>query len=113
MSRRNTARVAVVGGGPGGLAAAMLLAADGYDVAVYEKQEVVGGRSGELRLGDYQFDRGATFLMMPHLLEELFASAGRSLKDYVNLKELDPLYSLHFGETVLPLLRIKSGLLKR
>ncbi|MEK4477471.1 phytoene desaturase family protein [Paenibacillus sp. FSL R7-0048] len=100
MSKRNRARVAVVGGGPGGLAAAMLLAADGYDVTVYEKQEVVGGRSGELRLGDYRFDRGATFLMMPHLLEELFASAGRSLKEYVDMKELDPLYSLHFGDTV-------------
>ncbi|WP_379130341.1 phytoene desaturase family protein [Paenibacillus sp. sgz500958] len=94
------AKVAVVGAGPGGLAAAMLLAADGYNVEIYEKQEVVGGRSGQLKLGDYRFDRGATFLMMPHLLEELFASAGRSLKDYVTLHALDPLYSLHFGDTV-------------
>lgn len=97
---RTAARVAVVGGGPGGLAAAMLLAADGYDVAVYEQQEVVGGRSAELQLGEYRFDRGATFLMMPHLLEELFTSAGRSLEDYVEMKMLDPLYSLHFGDVV-------------
>ncbi|UQZ33905.1 phytoene desaturase [Paenibacillus sp. PK3_47] len=98
--RNSTARVAVVGAGPGGLAAAMLLAAEGYEVEVYEKQDDVGGRSAELRLGEYRFDRGATFLMMPHLLEELFASAGRSLSSYVSLKELDPLYSLHFGDTV-------------
>lgn len=95
---KSAAKVAVVGGGPGGLAAAMLLSADGYEVTVYEKQQVVGGRSGELRLGDYRFDRGATFLMMPHLLEELFASSGRSLKDYIDMKELTPLYSLHFGD---------------
>lgn len=38
--------------------------------------------------------------MMPHLLEELFALAGRSVHDYVSLKPLDPLYSLHFGDTV-------------
>lgn len=38
--------------------------------------------------------------MMPHLLEELFALAGRSVHDYVTLKPLDPLYSLHFGDTV-------------
>ncbi|WP_054942313.1 phytoene desaturase family protein [Paenibacillus ihuae] len=100
MIGKSAAKVAVVGAGPGGLAAAMLLAAEGYEVEVYEKQKVVGGRSGELRLGEYRFDRGATFLMMPHLLEELFASAGRSLHSYVSLQELDPLYSLHFGDTV-------------
>ncbi|WP_267490813.1 phytoene desaturase family protein [Paenibacillus monticola] len=100
ISTKSAAKVAVVGAGPGGLAAAMLLAAEGYHVEVYEKQEVVGGRSGELRLGKYTFDRGATFLMMPHLLRELFTSAGRSIDDYVSLKELDPLYSLHFGDTV-------------
>ncbi|MCL6601936.1 MAG: phytoene desaturase [Paenibacillus sp.] len=97
---KDAAKVAVVGAGPGGLAVAMLLAAEGYNVEVYEKQDVVGGRSSELQLGEYRFDRGATFLMMPHLLEELFTSAGRSLQDYITLKELDPLYSLHFGDTV-------------
>jgi len=100
ITNKEAAKVAVVGAGPGGLAAAMLLAAKGYNVEVYEKQAVVGGRSGQLQLGDYRFDRGATFLMMPHLLEELFASAGRSLNDYITLHELDPLYSLHFGDTV-------------
>ncbi|MFP4975436.1 phytoene desaturase family protein [Paenibacillus sp. CN-4] len=96
----SAAKVAVVGAGPGGLAAAMLLAAGGYRVQVYEKQPVVGGRSGRLELGNYRFDRGATFLMMPQLLKELFELAGRSLSDYVEMKELDPLYSLHFGDLV-------------
>ncbi|MEK5490431.1 phytoene desaturase family protein [Paenibacillus sp. FSL R7-0297] len=97
---KRTAKVAIIGAGPGGLAAAMLLAAEGYAVDLYEKQDTVGGRSGELKLGSYRFDRGATFLMMPHLLEELFALAGRSVHDYVSLKPLDPLYSLHFGDTI-------------
>ncbi|NUU59767.1 phytoene desaturase family protein [Paenibacillus agri] len=100
LREKNAARVAVVGAGPGGLAAAMLLAAEGYRVEVYEKRDTVGGRSGLLQLGAYRFDRGATFLMMPHLLEELFTAAGRSLENYVTLLRLDPLYSLHFGETV-------------
>lgn len=97
---QSTAKVAVIGAGPGGLAAAMLLAAGGYEVDLYEKQTGVGGRSGEVKLGGYRFDRGATFLMMPHLLEELFALADRSLHAYVSMKPLDPLYSLHFGDTV-------------
>ncbi|WNQ10024.1 phytoene desaturase family protein [Paenibacillus aurantius] len=91
-------RAAVVGAGPGGLAAGMLLASQGYEVTVYEKQPFVGGRTSRVQLGDYRFDCGPTFLMMPYLLEELFASAGRSVHDYVKLVELDTLYRLRFGE---------------
>ncbi|WP_433944381.1 phytoene desaturase family protein [Paenibacillus sp. SN-8-1] len=93
-------RAIVVGADPGGLAAAMLLTSQGYEVEVLEKNDCVGGRSSRVTLGDYHFDRGATFLMMPHLLEELFTAAGRSLGDYVVMKKLNLLYSLHFGDTV-------------
>lgn len=88
----------IVGAGPGGLAAGMLLAGRGYEVTVYEKQSYVGGRTSRVELGEYRFDRGATFLMMPELLEELFTSVNRSLHDYVDLVELDPLYRLKFGD---------------
>ncbi|MCQ4088101.1 NAD(P)/FAD-dependent oxidoreductase [Saccharibacillus sp. JS10] len=104
MGRNETNKTAViVGAGPGGLAAAMLLGAKGYKVDVYEKQEVPGGRSGRIRLGAYTFDRGATFVMMPQLLEEIFEQSGRSVHDYVELHKLDPLYGLYFdrGQTVL------------
>lgn len=101
MNRNQKPKQAVIiGAGPGGLAAGMLLAGQGYKVDIYEKQSVIGGRSARLTLGDYNFDRGATFLMMPHLLEEIFHKAGRSLYDYVDMQQLDPLYSLHFGDTV-------------
>ncbi|MEC0126273.1 NAD(P)-binding protein [Paenibacillus pabuli] len=93
-------RAAVIGAGPGGLAAAMLLSGQGYEVDVYEKQPVIGGRSARLELGEYRFDRGATFLMMPQLIEEMFDVVGRKLSDYVELKELTPLYALNFGDKV-------------
>ena len=73
-------RMIVIGAGPGGLAAAMLLASKGYQVDVYEKQPWVGGRNAELRLGDFTFDTGPTFLSMLHLVEELFEATGRSQK---------------------------------
>jgi len=38
--------VAVAGGGLAGLVAARHLAADGHDVAVFEREETVGGASG-------------------------------------------------------------------
>lgn len=89
---------AIIGAGPGGLAAGMLLASQGYKVRVYEKQSQIGGRTSRFTIGEYHFDRGATFLMMPSLLEELFQAAGRQLSYYVNLVELDPMYRLQFGE---------------
>ncbi len=90
--------VLIVGAGPGGLATAMLLAQRGFRVQVFEKQEVVGGRNAEVRLGDYRFDLGPTFLMMKFLLDELFAEGGRKSADYLQFKKLDPLYALSFAD---------------
>ncbi|MGM7702536.1 phytoene desaturase family protein [Pseudalkalibacillus sp. Hm43] len=89
-------KIQIIGAGPGGLAAGMILSSKGYDVTIYEKQPFIGGRTSRLTLGDYQFDRGATFLMMPHLWEELFESVQRDFHDYVTLERLDPLYELRF-----------------
>ncbi|MFF2089332.1 phytoene desaturase family protein [Paenibacillus sp. NPDC058174] len=94
----NEGNVAIIGAGPGGLAAGMLLSSQGYKVTIYEKQPYLGGRTSRLQMGDYKFDRGPTFLMMPALLEELFRAAGRSMDDYLELIELDPLYRLQFGD---------------
>lgn len=101
--RRSQKRnIVIVGAGPGGLAAAMLLAQRGFRVQVFEKQEVIGGRSAEVRLGEYRFDLGPTFLMMKFLLDELFAEGGRRSGDYLQFRALDPMYALNFpGKTML------------
>ncbi|UWZ81679.1 phytoene desaturase family protein [Occallatibacter riparius] len=93
--------VIVVGAGPGGLAAAMLLAQRGISVQVFEKQDVIGGRNAELRLGEYSFDLGPTFLMMKFLLDELFAEGGRRSSDYLAFKKLDPMYALKFPDKTM------------
>ncbi|GBF73969.1 phytoene desaturase [Paenibacillus sp. 598K] len=91
-------RVIVIGAGPGGLAAAMLLSSQGYQVHILEKQAYIGGRTSRLQVGDYRFDRGPTFMMMPQIIEGLFRSVGRSLHDYLEMVEVDPLYRLQFGD---------------
>lgn len=91
-------RVAVIGAGPGGLAAAMLLAHRGVDVTVFEKQSFVGGRTSRLQVGEFAFDRGPTFLNMPYILEEIFEETGRDLHDYVEMKQLEPMYDLYFDK---------------
>lgn len=93
--------IVIVGAGPGGLAAAMLLAQRGFRVQVFEKQDAIGGRNAEVRLGDYRFDLGPTFLMMKFLLDELFAEGGRRSSDYLQFRRLDPMYALSFADKTM------------
>lgn len=89
--------VGVIGAGPGGLAAAVMLAAQSFKVTVYEAQSVIGGRTARITKGDFHFDTGPTFFLMPYVLEEVFAAAGRKMADYVDLRRLDPMYRLVIG----------------
>ena len=90
--------VSVVGAGPGGLAIAMQLLHKGYHVDVYEKAARVGGRTSRLTVGEFHFDLGPTFYMMPSVLEEVFTESGRNINDYIPMTEIDPLYTLKFGD---------------
>ena len=89
-----------MGAGPGGLAAAMLLAKAGADVTVLERHSAVGGRSATIRAdsaaGRFRFDMGPTFFLYPRILSEIFAACGRRLADEVELIRLDPQYRLVF-----------------
>lgn len=96
MTKKIKKSVSIVGAGPGGLAAAMLLAHRGYQVDVFEKNSDVGGRNGSMTIDEYTFDIGPTFFMMPFVLEEIFQQTGRDLHDYVKMKEVEPLYRLVF-----------------
>jgi len=91
-------KVIIVGAGPGGLSAGMLLASKGYKVVIYEKEKKAGGRNSFFKLGDYTFDIGPTFLMMKDVLESIFEQSGKNLSDYVDLLRLDPLYRLKFAD---------------
>lgn len=95
---RKTERIGIIGGGPGGLSCAMLLAHAGFDVTVLEKESEVGGRSALLRVGNYKFDIGPTFLMMKFVLDGLFKICGRNSGDYLKFKPIDPMYQLSFPD---------------
>ncbi|HVN47926.1 MAG TPA: phytoene desaturase family protein [Bacteroidota bacterium] len=95
--QRTTRRVSIIGAGPGGLAAGMLLASKGYSVDIYEKYHQVGGRNSFFKVGDYTFDIGPTFFMMKDVLENIFQLSGYTLEDFVETIRLDPMYRLKFG----------------
>lgn len=91
-------KVIIVGAGPGGLAAGMLLSSQGYEVEIFEKQNFIGGRTSSFTIDGFTFDLGPTFLMMKDVLEELFAKSGRDINDYIDIKEIDPLYRIVYGD---------------
>jgi phytoene desaturase len=90
--------IAIIGTGPGGLTAGMILAKRGFKVSIFEKEQIVGGRNAPISMNGYTFDTGPTFLMMTFILREMFREAGRKLEDYCKLLPLDPMYKLSFAD---------------
>jgi phytoene desaturase len=91
-------RVAVVGAGLGGLAAALRLQAQGCDVTVLEQGPQPGGRAGRVRTQGYTWDTGPSLITMPWLLEEAFAAGGLDLHAEVSLRRLDPMYRIRWAQ---------------
>ena len=89
-------QVVIIGAGPGGLAAAMLLAAEGAAVTLLEREDRVGGRTSSLAMDGFTFDLGPTFFLYPEILSEIFEACGRRFEDEVELVRLDPMYRLIF-----------------
>ena len=90
----------VIGSGFGGLAAAVRLGARGYRVTVLERLDAPGGRARVFRQDGFSFDAGPTIITAPFLLEELWELAGRRLADDVDLRSLDPFYTIRFHDGV-------------
>ena len=67
-------QVAIIGAGPGGLAAAMLLAKAGASVTVYERGARVGGRTSSIESAGFRCDVGPTFFLYPQALDEIHAA---------------------------------------
>lgn len=90
--------IVVIGGGLGGLAAAVVLQARGHQVVLLEKIAWLGGKAAELRIQGYRFDMGPTVLTVPRVLDRIFEEAGRQRKDHVDLVRLDPQWRCFFED---------------
>ena len=81
--------IVIIGAGPGGLCAGMLLSRRGFNVTIFDKNTEVGGRNRPIRLGEFVFDTGPTFLLMKHVLDEMFELCGKSSSDYLSFIKLE------------------------
>lgn len=88
----------VIGSGFGGLAAAIRLQAAGVRTTLVERRQQLGGRAGQLREAGYTFDTGPSLITAPDLLDDVFRTAGKRLRDYVSLVPLDPFYRVWFHD---------------
>ncbi|MGL6072764.1 MAG: phytoene desaturase family protein [Fimbriiglobus sp.] len=97
-SSRAPKSVIIVGAGPGGLAAAMLLAQAGVQVRVVERLPKVGGRCSSIQEQGYRFDLGPTFFLYPRVLERIYGLLGKDLHREIPMVKLDPQYRVIFGD---------------
>lgn len=81
--------VIVIGGGLGGVSAAISLAQKGFNVRLFEKNGHLGGKLNRLEKDGFTFDLGPSILTMPQIFEKLFRDGGRDMADYVKIQRLD------------------------
>lgn len=81
-------RVAVVGGGFGGLASAARLAKLGHDVTLLERLPELGGALVPVTAGDWSWDTTGSTLL-PAVVRDLFRKSGRPVERELDLVPLD------------------------
>jgi phytoene desaturase len=91
-------RAVVIGGGLGGMAAALRLRAKGYRVTLIERLGMLGGRAQVFTKDGFRYDAGPTVITAHFLFEELFALFGKRMEDYVRLVPLAPWYRFRFPD---------------
>lgn len=82
-------KICVIGGGLGGLSAAIRLANKGFKVDLYEQNEFVGGKAGEINYEGYRFDTGPSLLTMPEVIVDLFNECNENINDYLEFEKLE------------------------
>ncbi|MFC1851739.1 phytoene desaturase family protein [candidate division CSSED10-310 bacterium] len=97
QQKRNS-KIAIIGSGLGGISTAISLAAEGYEVAIYEKNERVGGKLNIRSLNGFSFDLGPSILILPHYFENLFRRAGKKMDDYLSLEPVCPQWRSFFED---------------
>ena len=80
-------RVSIIGSGVSGICAAIRLRSKGFDVAVYEKNKMPGGKLNTFKLDGFRFDACPSLFTMPQLVDELFELNNLNPRDYFKYKK--------------------------
>lgn len=92
-----THHIGIVGGGVGGMVAALLLRKRGCQVTIYEKAPKLGGRLAYHQHGDDRIDRGPTVVLLPEMILSILEQAGID-RSRINFTLCDPVATIHYSD---------------
>lgn len=91
-------KVIIIGGGLGGLSAAIRLQSCGVQVTILEKEAALGGKLQRRQGAGYSFDLGPSTMTMKAYFEDVFTSCNRKMEDYVTFYPISPLTKNVFSD---------------
>jgi phytoene desaturase len=65
------------------------MAAMGFEVDVFEQNEIAGGKLSEIVMADFRFDTGPSLFTLPDQINELYDVCGIPIKDNLNYGKLE------------------------
>ena len=80
-------KASIIGSGVSGISTAIRLRSKGFDVDVFEKNKMPGGKLNTFKLDEFRFDAGPSLFTMPFLVDELFELFDLNPRDYFNYKK--------------------------
>ncbi len=91
----------IVGSGIAGLAAAIRLSVQGFEVIVYEKNEYPGGKLSHFNKEGYSFDSGPSLFTQPANVQELFDLAKEPMASYFSYQALPISFKYFYEDGVI------------
>ncbi len=88
-------KAVIVGAGIGGLSTALYLSKKGVDVTVLEKLDQPGGRARGFNAGEFSFDMGPSWYLMPEVFQRFYHEVGEEPPEVTSVS---PLFSLYVGK---------------
>jgi phytoene desaturase len=92
------AKAIIIGAGIAGIATAIRLRQQGFEVSVYEANEYAGGKLSQIEVGAYRFDAGPSLFTMPQYVEELFNLANQDIKPHFEYIKKDIVCQYFFAD---------------
>jgi len=89
-------KAVIIGAGIGGMSAAAVLAQQGMDVTILEKNDKPGGRINFFKEQGFTFDMGPSWYWMPDVFEDFYQKFGHTTSDFYDLQRLDASYQVFF-----------------
>lgn len=85
----HTKKAIVIGSGIAGMATAIRLSVQGFEVAVYEKNSYPGGKLSAFEKDGFLFDAGPSLFTQPQNMEAIFTAAGEPINKYFSYQPVD------------------------